>query len=777
MSLLKMPRLGRRKACASYRRVGEALLVHGPAGMTAGAGKLAASLQADTDYVLVVLDLPVGSSLRDWDAVADAVAEDERAVRLLPVKEACEITIVAAQWLADRIGRPVCYPDGVMLVGSSGLIFLPTKGSEGWTVCTPGQVAVRQGRRYPVPNWEAPANSSLLRVGRSATAEPLPAGLWIRSDGPESWLEAGRAKLTRWLSVSSQEVTVVLGAYGVPPLQPADVAQWWAALEPATRANVRFFCFGQVFEAAKVAPGQILADVLGEEVVCYGGLPVGRSDAPEVFTLRPDGSHGVRTFAEQLVFLPRRAPRSENDLFAPRIRRSRPPFESLTESEPGLYLHDSGAVVEVVQAGLWVRPPEVPAQATAIRATPPEAESLLVFHDPADERLVARVLDQLDDKARAVTKTVSVTTPVERSRTHLSSASDLTMPLTPLPRLSQLFRRGPGSVAAPTGEQDDPGLLGGQESHEEIAQDYDRTLATEKIRHPAAKPSGQRTESAPLAEQTEELDDHPLARSVMQQPPDPRHRVWPAPPGFSAELTMVRSGRESAFDALSERVGAVMRRFSPNRLAPESVLTAAVAAGLYLAGEDPDVDGGLRARTAGPHVDFGRCVADGLQKLPLHRKATASVVAPGPELWELLETGIVLLEWGFLHTRTVLGPVEIGSTDLVVWSLTGRQTTVIEPMEGGVADRVVFSPGTAFKVLEVIEPEGEKRGRILMRELADADTGKDEKSSGRDGLIRASLQRFADRAIRAVEPVPTGQASRFGRVPGVANAMILEGRR
>jgi hypothetical protein len=502
---------------------------------------------------------------------------------------------------------------------------------------------------------------------------------------------------------------------------------------------------------------------------------VGRPDAPEVFTLRLDGSHGVRTFAEQLVFRPRRAPAAGTGLLAPRVRRSRPPFGSLTETEPGIYLHDSGAVVEVVQAGLWVRPPDVPAHAAVIRTTPPEAEALLVFHDPADEGLVARVLDQLDDKARAVAKTVSVTALVEPPRTHVGSASDLTMQLTPLPRLSQLLRRQPVSVVAPAVEQGDPGLSTGLVFPEEIAQVDDGARPTEKIRHPAAKSSGRRTEPARQAERTEEADDRSLVRAVLQHAPDPGRRAWPRPPGFSAELTMVRSGREVAFDALSERVGAVMRRFSPHRPVSETALTAAVAAGLYLAGQDPDVDKGLRAGTAGPHVDFGRCVASGLQKLPLHRKAAGTVIAPGPELWELLDTGTVLREWALFHARTALGPVGTGSTDLVVWSLTGRLTTSIEPVEGGVDDRVVFPPGAAFKVLEVIAPLREQRGRILLRELADAETGKNEKASGRDDLVRASLRRFADRGTRTVEPVPAAQASRFGRVPGVSNALTQEG--
>lgn len=770
MSLPKLPRRGRRKASVSCRRVGGALVAHGPHGMTEDAGQLASSLRAEADCVLVVVDFPdAGSSFEGWEAVATAAAEEQRAVRLFPSGEAGELPLSGAQWLSDRLGHPVFYPDGVMLAGSNGSVFLPPTGSKGWAACAPGQVPAWQGRRFPIPEWEEPVNSSLHGVGQSATAEPVPAGLWIRSDGSESWLEAGRARLNRWLCVSPREFTVVLGAPGVPPLPLADIARWWAAVSTGTRAKVRFFSFGEFLGAGKRAPGQALADTLGEEVVCHGGFPVGHPDAPEVFTLRQDGSHSFRTFAEQLAFQPGLDPSAEPAV--PRVLRSRRPGEGLVEAGPGIYQHDSGAVVEVVQAGLWVRPPDEPAHATAVRATQPDPSALMVFHDPADDRLVARVLDQLPDKVRAMAKTVPVASSAEPSRRPFGAGTDLTMPLTPLPRLSQLLRRQAMAETAAAEDVERRNLSARLEPLDAIAQEDDAEAGTTKIRHPAVKSS-----SPQPSEPSDAVDDEPFTRAARQSMPEPELRAWPTPAGFAVEQAMVRAGREAAFDTLSDRVGAVMRRFSPSRAVSESSLAAAVAAGLYLAGEDPGVDAGLRAGTAGSHLDFGRCVACGLEKLPSHRKATATVIEPGPELWELVETGTVLREWGFLHTRAVLGHGESGSTDLVAWSLTGRLTTSIEPADGGVTDRVVFLPGTAFKVLDVVEPEGERRGRILVRELAAAEVDKGGKASGRDDLVRATLRTFADRGTRALEPVPAAQAGRFGRVPGVDDTLTQEGR-
>lgn len=771
MSLLKLPRRGRKKADVSCRQVGRALVAHCPEGITASASRLASSLQGEPDSNFVVVDFPAAeTSLRDWEAVAAAVAHDERAVRLFPAEGRGEITLPAAQWLADRIGRPVRFPDGVMMVGPAGLIFLPPSGSKGWTECTPGQPPSWQGRRFPIPQWEEVAGSSLRRLGRSTTVEPLPAGLWIRSDGPERWLDADRAKLTRWLSVSPGELTVVLGAHGVPPLPLTDVAQWWTSCPPAARAMVRFFCFGEFVDIGRAVPGQALANTLGGEVVCYGGFPTGRPDVPEVFSVREDGTHGVRTFAEQLAYRPRPGLAADAETLAPRVRRSRRPGESLTESEPGVYRHDSGAVVEVVQAGLWVRPPEVPAHAIEVRTTPVEPTALLVFHDPADEGLATRLLGRLEDKVRAAAKLMPLPAPPEASQSSLGSETDLTKPLTPLPRLSRLLHRLPAPAAAVVAPEN-AAICARLEPWDELDQEDGSALATRKIRHPDVR-SAERQDKP--AQRPEVTDDGSHARPDRQPTPDPELRAWPLPAGFSAELAMVRTGREAAFDALADRLGAGLRRSSSNRPAAGRVLTAAVATGLYLAGQDPDVDDGLRTGTAGPHVDFGRCVAEGLQKLPPHRKATATVFAPGSELWGLLEVGAVLHEWGFFHACKALGPVEGGSTDLVVWSLTGRVTTSVEPADGGVADRVVFLPGTAFRVLEVTEPSEESRGRILLRELAATEADRRGKSADRDNLVRDSLRAFAERGTRAAQLVPDHQASRFGRLPGFATLPTKE---
>ncbi|WP_410586392.1 hypothetical protein [Amycolatopsis sp. lyj-23] len=763
MQLLKLPRLSRRSAGVSGRQVGEALVVHGKPGLSKQAAQLASSLRAEADHVLVVADFPTeGASIEVWKAVAAALPPAPRAVRLFPAATAREIPLSGAQWLADRLGAPVLFPDGAMQAGPTGLVFLPPHSSRGWTVCAPGQPPERRGRRFPVPEWERTLDLDLHRAGEATTAEPLPAGLWLRPHGPESWLQAGRARLTRWLRVSTEELTVVLGAPGVPALPLADVARWWTATDPDARNRARFFRFGELDAAGEVSPGQALADALGEEIVCYGGVPTGSADAGEMFALRPDGSHGVPVFADQVAFRPRHDVTAEPA--APRIRRSRPPADGLIEARPGLYQHSSGVVVEVVQAGLWVRPQGEPAHAATVRTASVDPDTVLVFHDSADDGLAAAILEELPGKVRAVAKLVPIAVPEELPRGPFGV--DLTKPLHPLPRLSRLMMEQSEIVSRLAGLPETG--FGARSKPDDAMPAYSEAAGvTTRISHPAVT-----TLPAPRASRPEAPKRS--AWAVQQAVADPAARVWPVPAGFVVDETVVRDGREAEFDALSERVGAVVRRFSADRGARGSRLTAVVAAGLYLAGRDPDVDAGLLAGTIGSHVEFGRCVACGLEKLPMHRKATATVLDLDGGLWPLLTAGTVLVERGFVHTRTTLGPAESGSTDLVVWSLSGRLTASIEPSDGTVAGRVLFPPGTRFRVLEAVEPGEKRRGRILLRELAASEVGD---GGSRDDLVRASLQAFADRNVRAAEPVPDAELSRFARVPGVAAVPVQEASR
>jgi hypothetical protein len=203
------------------------------------------------------------------------------------------------------------------------------------------------------------------------------------------------------------------------------------------------------------------------------------------------------------------------------------------------------------------------------------------------------------------------------------------------------------------------------------------------------------------------------------------------------------------------------------------VLTDAVAVQVYLSPQGQAIDEALRGASVGAHVPLARCVVSGLSRLPSHRGPTMFSVTPSPKEWSLYKENRVLAEWGFLNAFT--GPYANlpGDTDVLVWSITARRTRLLEPDAEAVEDRVVFVPGTGFKVLELAEPAEGKRGLILLREIAVSEV--DE--TGRVDPDRGALDELALRSLRqeiekwgespAERKISKSAAARFGVLPGL----------
>jgi hypothetical protein len=167
-------------------------------------------------------------------------------------------------------------------------------------------------------------------------------------------------------------------------------------------------------------------------------------------------------------------------------------------------------------------------------------------------------------------------------------------------------------------------------------------------------------------------------------------------------------------------------------------------------------------------------VVGALTSLPPHRGATIATLTPTPEQWEFYQQHTVLSEWSFHTLVAAPCPGVDGTTDLLVWSMTGRRTALLEDPESIVEGRVVFPPGTCFKVLELTEGEAGARGRILLRELSPteiaADGTVDENRRSLDQLATTSLLRFLDKpATRKPERVPATLSSDLFRLPGIAD--------
>ncbi|WP_433196004.1 hypothetical protein [Lentzea sp. CA-135723] len=384
--------------------IGNALVVHPRHALRNEIRDLALGLAADPEHELVVVDLPPDSSMAVWEAAAKLLPRKRRGLRLVISGRPRETTALAGQWLSERLGRTVIAPDGAVLPGADGTLFVDSGWGTGWRRFQPGRTPELDGKRFPRPSWDEV--SSLVEVmptSAGAVAEPVPGGAWLRPRGPESVLGPHRGRLVETLPCQPDVCVVVLGCPGATAVTMHDVARFWSWLPDPLREKVRMVAYGPI--ATPGPYGQSVADALGTEVTCYTGLPVGARHDPDVYALRTDGALGWRAFAEEVSYVPARPGEPAPP---PALVAYREPFYGVDEVEPAVYRYSAHAVLEVVQSGLWLRPPHEVGHAAAVRATEPDASRHLVLFDD-DEHLrdlADDVFGRLDPMTRALSEVV-----------------------------------------------------------------------------------------------------------------------------------------------------------------------------------------------------------------------------------------------------------------------------------------------------------------------------------------------------------------------------------
>ncbi|QWF82739.1 hypothetical protein [Amycolatopsis sp. CA-230715] len=422
--------------------IGDVLVVHAGDGGTEEARSLAASLPADPGHQVVVADLPPESPVEAWQSLAAALPDGHRPVRLVPGRRPLYLGPHVGPWLAERIARPVLAPCGLVIESHAGL-FVHYGPNTGWAWSRPGRAPEWAAKRFPRPAWESAEFAEVRALGAGAVVEPLPAGVWIRPGGPDGAFERGRVRLVRTVPCLLDAPTIVLGSPGLPGLDPAEVKEFWRALPERMRATARFVGFGGLAVPGEAPFGQALADVLGTPVLCCTGIPTGSPGVPDVFAVRRDGSHGWRPFAREIAYRPGDA--------QPRLCAHRAPIAGLPEVAPGVYRCAPDAVVEVVEAGLWIRPPGGASDVVTARTTPLDPARNLVRYEAADPARAERmrqvaesVIGRLDYPTRLVTELVPlVPPPAETPVGAVAEDSDGNAPLSPLTRPVSMPVSGP----------------------------------------------------------------------------------------------------------------------------------------------------------------------------------------------------------------------------------------------------------------------------------------------------------------------------------------------
>ncbi|MGW7672685.1 hypothetical protein ACWGJX_37135 [Streptomyces sp. NPDC054775] len=201
-------------------------------------------------------------------------------------------------------------------------------------------------------------------------------------------------------------------------------------------------------------------------------------------------------------------------------------------------------------------------------------------------------------------------------------------------------------------------------------------------------------------------------------------------------------------------------------------LTELVAVKLYLSGDSHTIDTAVRSATVGPHIPLARCVAAGLQRLPSYRGPALLRAPVGPDEGDWFREGRVVTEWAFCTARTEWHEAPAGSTNFLIWSMTARRTNLLDRT---IRDRVIFIPGTSFKVLNA-ESDG-LRSHVMLRELSAGEADQDgrvvSQSVPLDEIALDGLQRTA--AI--LESGQLEQAISVEGPPAVPPGLLPQGRR
>jgi hypothetical protein len=278
-----------------------------------------------------------------------------------------------AAMLASRLGCTVLAPAGPLwVVPGNSLLVRGGHGAGAWRSFTPDGQSTTHGSRFPSPPWQpellaatqdlawsASTASGLELAGERVTFEEIPAGIWLRAPGsPPATADdvafAASARPDQFVILADQR-------------DPQGTAPSVAVAELLRRLPAKLRRTAVVVERERpdagihssgtrripASFGAAVASLLGEPVLASPGVPL--RDAGDgsvaVTTLLGNGA-GWRTFAGLVEFRPGQD--------HPVVLASTPPLPGWPENDRGVWPLMTGWEVEVVQAGLWIRPAAAP---------------------------------------------------------------------------------------------------------------------------------------------------------------------------------------------------------------------------------------------------------------------------------------------------------------------------------------------------------------------------------------------------------------------------------
>ncbi|WP_176930777.1 hypothetical protein [Actinacidiphila guanduensis] len=367
------------RAGLRVRPLGNALLVHRKGEPDPVVVAFTQALAPDPQHQLVVVDLPPGADRREWEAVPKALPGAAAGVRIVFSRAVPPQVRAFGQAAADRLGSTVLVPDGAVRTVPDGGLFVPHDAGAGWLRHRPKRAAAYDSRRFPKPAWEYAVADRPWSTAPHAVVEPTASGIWLRGHAPGS--AGGRHWLVDRIAGSVEVLTAVLGSPGGPPVELPDAVRVWHSVLPSARPWVRFLQLGPVTLPEGVESlGQGLADSTGEQVVFYTGLPalpLVAEQARYVEVPNRDGTAAWRPFAGEVVYYPSAGAVPP----APTLLGVRSPVTGAAEETGRVFAYGHGTVLEVVQSGLWLRPPAEPVGGDAVRRVTAAPGRAVILYD------------------------------------------------------------------------------------------------------------------------------------------------------------------------------------------------------------------------------------------------------------------------------------------------------------------------------------------------------------------------------------------------------------
>ncbi len=386
--------------------IGNGVVVHSGSEPGSRAAAVVASW-GPADELCVVVN---SHTVRLLPAMLDELA-DTLALRLPPRCEAVRLVAwdgacshdnrpAPAYLLASRLGIEVIAPAGPLLgVPGRSLFAPPARGPQrrgGWWRFRAGTVPALVGWRFPAPRWEIDLNA-VGELPRGLVLDQVPAGIWLHRPGNRSVSD-----LIFSVPVDPADPALILSHPGEAPLHADDLRRAANALPPRAVERVILTPYGQR-PVAEGPIGEVAATVFGKNVRVRTGLPLcAAAGQRAVVTIDDGGLPRWRPFAREVQYRPHIAAPSVVDWSNPAPRLLAEPTGLAT------FALDSGWVVEVIEAGMWLRPVHPLESANWIRTLPLDVDRCTVVigaphvSDPApSDLLVTALLKQLPADTRA----------------------------------------------------------------------------------------------------------------------------------------------------------------------------------------------------------------------------------------------------------------------------------------------------------------------------------------------------------------------------------------